>query len=84
MKEILEMGTICPSKNPWCNAIMLVGKKDRGLHFCIDFCKLNARNKKDSYPLSCIQGAIESIMGAGYFTCLDLKAGFGRSPWTKC
>ena len=28
---------------------------------------------KDSYPL---QEAIESLVGAGYFSCLDLKAGF--------
>ena len=44
--------------------------------FCIDICKLNVRTKKDSYPLPFIQEAIESLIGAGYFSCLDLKAGF--------
>ena len=76
MKEILEVVTICPSQSPWCNAVILVHKKDRGLCFCIDFCKLNARTKKDSYPLPQIQEAIESPMGAGYFSHLDLKVGF--------
>ena len=51
MKEMLEAGTICPSQSPWCNIVVLVHKKDRGLCFCIDFHKLNARTKKDSYPL---------------------------------
>ena len=51
MKEMLEMGTIQPSQSPWCNAIVLVCKKDGSLHFCIDFCKLNVRTKKDSYAL---------------------------------
>ena len=51
-------------------------KKDRGLCICIDLCKLNARTRKDSYPLSQIQEAIESLVGAGYFSCLNLKAGF--------
>ena len=74
-KEILDVDTICPSQSPWCKAIMLVRKKDGGLHFCIDFCKLNVRTKKDSYLLSCIQEAIESLVGAGYFSCLDLKVG---------
>ena len=55
--------------------VILVCKKDGGLHFCIDFCKLNARTKKDSYLLPQIQEAIESIVGVGYF-CLDLKVGF--------
>ena len=76
IKEMLEAGTICPSQSPWCNAVVLVRKKDGGLHFCIDFCKLNAWSKKDSYPLPCIEEAIESLVGAGYFSCLDLKAGF--------
>ena len=75
MKEMLEVGTICPSQSPWCKAVMLVRKKDRCLYFCIDFCKLNVRTKKDSYPLPCIQEAIESLVGAGYFFCLDPKGG---------
>ena len=83
VKEMLEVVAICPSQSPWCNAVILVRKKDRGLHFCIDFCKLNMRTKKDSYPLPNIQEAFESLVGAGYFSCLDLKAGFGRSPWMK-
>ena len=76
MKEMLEAGTICPSQSPWCNAVMLVRKKDGGLHFCIDFCKLKVRTKKDSYSLPHIQEALESLVGVGYFSCLDLKAGF--------
>ena len=32
--------------------------------------------KIDSYPLPHIQEAIESLIGAGYFSCLDLKADF--------
>ena len=83
VKEMLEVGTIHPSQSPWCNDAVLVRKKDLGPCFCIDFCKLNARTKQDSYPLSYIQEAIESLVGASYFSCLDLKAGFGRSPWMK-
>ena len=32
--------------------------------------------KKDSYPLLRIQEALESLVGAGHFLCLDLKWGF--------
>ena len=48
MKEMLEVGTIHPSQSPWCNAVVLVHKKEGGLHVCNGFCKLNVRTKKDS------------------------------------
>ena len=32
--------------------------------------------KKDSYPLPRIQEVLESLVGAGHFSCLDLKFGF--------
>ena len=44
--------------------------------FCIDFCHLNAHMKKDSYPLPRIQEALESLIGTGHFSCLDLKSRF--------
>ena len=47
-----------------------------GVCFCIDFCHLNAHTKKDSYPLPRIQEALESLVSAGHFSCLDLKSGF--------
>ena len=76
VKEMLEIDTIHPRQSPWCNGVVLACKKDGRLHFCIDFHNLYARTKKDSYPLSQIQEAIESLVGAGCFSCLDLKAGF--------
>ena len=46
VKKMLEVSAIHPSQSLWCNAVVLVCKKDRGLQFCIDFCKLNVRTKK--------------------------------------
>ena len=63
-------------QSTWCNAVVLVRKKDGGLCFCTDFCHLNAHTKKDSYPLPRIQEALESLVGAGHFSCLDLKSSF--------
>ena len=74
LKEMLESGTIRPSQSAWCNAVVLVWKKDGSLHFCIDFHCLNAYTKKDSYHLPRIQEALESLVGSGHFSCLDLKS----------
>ena len=72
LKEMLESGAIRPSQSTWCNAMVLVRKKDGGLCFCIDFHHLNAHMKKDSYPLHRIQDALESLVGTNHFSCLDL------------
>ena len=76
LREMLQSGAIWPSQSAWCNAIVLVRKKDGGLQFCIDFCCLNMCMKKDSYPLPRIQEVLESLVGAGHFSCPELKSGF--------
>ena len=76
VKNMLEVGAIHPNQSPQCNAVVLVCKKDGDLCFCIDFHNLNVRTKKDSYPLPQLQEATESLVGAGCFSCLDLKVGF--------
>ena len=52
VKEMPQVGAIHPSQSPWCNATVLVCKKDEGVVFCINFCKLNVRTKKDSLSAS--------------------------------
>ena len=75
MKEMLEVGAIHPSQNPWLNTVVLVCKKNGSLCFCINFHKLDVRTKKDSYVLPQIQEAIKGLVGVGYFSCLDPKVG---------
>ena len=76
IQEMLDGGAIRPSQSPWCNAVVLVRKKDGLLRFCIDFRRLNARTKKDAYPLPRMQETMESMVGARHFSCMDLKSGF--------
>ena len=72
---MLDLGAIQPCQSVWCNAVVLVRKKDRSLHFCINFCHLNGHIKKNSYRLPRIQEVLQSLVGAGHFSCLDLKLG---------
>ena len=73
LRDMLEAGAIHPSQSPWCNAVVLVWKKEGTLHFCVDFRCLNMQMKKDSYPLSHIQ---ESMVGSAHFSSMDFKLGF--------
>ena len=83
LREMLESGAIRPSQSAWCNTVVLVRKKDGGLCFCIDFQCLNTHMKKDSYPLPRIQEALESLIGTGHFSCLDLKSRFWQIKMDK-
>ena len=76
LRDMLEAGVIHPSQSPWCNAVVLVQKKDGTLCFGVDFRCLNAHTKKDSYPLPCIQEALESMAGSAHFSSMDFKLGF--------
>ena len=73
---MLEAGVIHPSQSLWCNAVVLVKKKDGTLHFCVNFRHLNMQTKKDSYPLPHIQEALESMVGSAHFSLMDFKSGF--------
>ena len=75
IKEMLNGGAIRPSQSPWCNAVVLMRKKDGSLWFCIDFRCLNAWTKKDTYPLPRMQETMESMVGTQHFSCMDLKSG---------
>ena len=83
IQDMLDGGEICPSQSPWCNAIVLVRKKDGGLWFCIDFRWLNSWTKKDAYPLPQMQETMESMVGARFFSTMDLKSGFWQVKMAK-
>ena len=83
IQEMLDRGTICPSQSPWCNTVVLVWKKDGGLRFCINFCRLNSQTKKDVYPLPRMQETMESMVGTRFFSTMDLKSGFWQVKMAK-
>ena len=80
LKLMLDAGVIQPSNSPWCNAVVLVRKKDGSLHFCIDFRKLNSLTVKDSHPLPCICETLESLAGVAHYSTFDMNSGFWQVP----
>ena len=80
LKMMLDAGVIRPSNSPWCNAVVLVRKKDGSLCFCIDFRRLNSLTVKDSHPLPRICETLESLAGAAHYTTIDMNSGFWQVP----
>ena len=74
--DMLKVGAIRKSVSPWASLVVLVGKKDGSLRFCIDLRKLNSRTNKDAYSLPRIEESLDCLSGAIIFTSLDLKAGY--------
>ena len=83
LKLMLDTGAIRLSNSPWCNAVVLVRKKDGSLRFCIDFRRLNSLTKKDSHPLPRICETLDSLIGAAYFSTFDLTSGFWQVPMAE-
>ena len=83
LRDMLEAGVIHLSQSPWCNAVILVQKKDGNLHFCMHFRHLNTHTKKDLYPLPWIQEALANMVGSVYFLSMDSNQAFGRSRWPQ-
>ena len=80
LKMMVGAGVIRPSNSPWCNAVVLVRKKDGSLHFCINFRRLNSLTVKDSHPLPHICKTLESLVGAAHYTTIDMNLGFWQVP----
>ena len=80
IRHMLEAGAIRPSNSPWCNAVVLVRKKDGGLCLCIDFRRLNDRTRKDSYPLPRIQETLDYLRGSRIYSSMDFLSGLWQVP----
>ena len=76
VREMLDAGVIEPSDSPWAAPVVLVKKKGGGWRFCVDYRRLNAITKKDSYPLPRIDDALDHITGSSWFSSLDLRSGY--------
>ena len=74
LQEMVEVGAIRRSFSPWAIEVVLVRKKDGGLTFCINLCKLNNMTVKDGYSLPHIEDTLDCLHGAVWFSTLDLKS----------
>jgi hypothetical protein len=73
---LLDKGYICPSTLPWGCSTLLVEKKDKELHLCVDYRLLNAVTIKNKYPLSRIDILFDQLAGAQVFSNIDLHSDY--------
>ena len=76
INDMLKRDVIEPSTSPWASGIVLVKKKDGTTRFCVDYRKLNDAIIKDAYPLLRIDQTLDNLVGACWFSTLDLSSGY--------
>eukprot|EP00171_Calliarthron_tuberculosum_P006680 IDg6680t1 len=77
---MVEAGIIEPSNSEWTSPVGLAQKKDGRLRFYIDYRRLNAVTKRDSYPIPRIDDCIDSLGNAEIFKSPDVNWGYWQIP----
>ncbi len=80
VNKMLEQGLIEPSPAEWSSPIVLVTKKDGSIRFCINYIKLNAVTKLDTYSIPRIEDLMQDLGESQFFTSLDLAGAYHQVP----
>ena len=73
VREMHQAGIIERSASTWCHTPVIQRMSDGKWRFCIDFRDLNARSKKDAYPIPNVVEILDKLRRAKYISKVDLK-----------
>ena len=76
LQTLLDKGFIRPSSSPWGCPALFVKKKDDSLRMCVDYRPLNEVTVKNKYPLPRIDILFDQLVGAKFFSKIDLRLGY--------
>ncbi|KIH64092.1 reverse transcriptase [Ancylostoma duodenale] len=80
IQEMLKQRIIEPSSSTFCAPIVLMKKKDGTWRFVVDYRRLNAITKSETYIIPNIQEILDIACGKTFYTTLDFKSGFYQIP----
>jgi hypothetical protein len=63
LKELLDLGLICPSVSLWGAPMIFIINKDGLWRLCIDYCQLNKATIKNQYSLPRIDDLFDQMNG---------------------
>jgi hypothetical protein len=75
LQDLLHKGFIHPSSSRWGWSTLFVSKKDKDLHLCVNYRRLNAVTIKNKCPHPCIDILFDPLAGAQVFSKIDPRSG---------
>lgn len=61
IKELLKLGHIQPTSNPFASSVVMAKKKDDTQWMCIEYSALNKRTIKNWYPIPKIDELMDEL-----------------------
>jgi hypothetical protein len=82
LKELLDLGLICPSVSWWGAPVIFLRNKDGSWRLCIDYSQLKKSMIKKQHCLSRIDDLFDQMKGGTMFSNIDLRSGY-HQLWIK-
>ncbi len=76
--DCLRRGFIEPCAVPFSSPVLFARKADGGWRMCVDYRRINAKTRKDIYPLPLIEETLDRLSSAKVFTKIDIRQAFHR------
>ena len=73
VKRLLAAGLIQESHSPWSSPVSLVKKADGSWRMVIDYRRVNAKTRKDAYPVPLIEDCLRACKDADWMSIIDIK-----------
>jgi hypothetical protein len=82
--KLLDVGFIYPVETiQWLSPLVIVPKKNGKLQICVDYCKLNAQTKNDSFPLPFLDYILDFVAGHEMHSFMDGYNGYNQVKMAK-
>jgi len=78
-----KMGLIESADGEWASRLVMVTKKDGSTRVCVDFRAVNKLCKMDAYPSPSVEGTLDQLNGACWFTAFDAEKGYYQIAMTR-